>query len=210
MSEEKKVKKGKKSEGISRRDLLKMGGVAGAAVGLAAAAGAGYVSGQDYDSYTGWERYTHGEGMFFDREPFRVDKPTYNVVGEQTRIPYVEYLFGRLGLMGRIMYARPGEEPKWKPEMGVDAMPEPLKSFFKKNPDKLKTHMEAMAASRKQRSDWHKYEDRYVIADAYSTANSMQLRANFLQIPGSLLRSGISGWLVKRSMNSSAPNMPPS
>lgn len=179
MNKDKPELKGKKTGGISRRELLKLGGVAGAAVGLAAAAGAGFASGRDYDSYTGWERYTHGEGMFFNREPFRVDKPTYDVVGEQTRIPYVEYLFGRLGLMGQIMYAREGEEPAWKPVMGVDAMPEPLKTFFKNNPEKLKVHLEAMEAGRKQRAEWPKYEDRYAIAEAFSFANSMQLRAGF-------------------------------
>ncbi len=63
------------------RAILKTGGLLGAIAGLNAISVAGYFSGRDYGSYTGWERYTHGAGMFFNREPFRrINPPGFALV----------------------------------------------------------------------------------------------------------------------------------
>jgi hypothetical protein len=59
------------------RSILKIGGLLGALLGLIGISVAGYFAGKDYDSYTGWQRFTHGAGMFFNRRPFRKDRPTH-------------------------------------------------------------------------------------------------------------------------------------
>ena len=59
----------------AHRTILKIGGLVGAVLGLIGISVAGYFAGKDFGSYTGWERYTHGSGMFFNRKPFRKDKP---------------------------------------------------------------------------------------------------------------------------------------
>ncbi|GAG53504.1 unnamed protein product, partial [marine sediment metagenome] len=55
------------------------------------------------DSYTGWERYTHGAGMFFNRKPFRKDSPTYGLVEETRRLRWEESLIGRMSTMRLLM-----------------------------------------------------------------------------------------------------------
>ena len=57
-------------DGISRT-LLKTGGLIGALLGIVGISIAGFLAGRSYDSYTGWERFTHGGGMFFNRKPFQ-------------------------------------------------------------------------------------------------------------------------------------------
>lgn len=163
--------------GISRRKFLKIGGLAGSAVSLAGVAGAGYIAGKDTDSYTGWERYTHGGGQFFNRKPFERDNPTYEVAGKTRRINYIENIFSRNGDMYRLMYPGDGSAG-WSPEQGIDKLPEPLKSFYKKKPESLELFKETMEASKEQRKNWGKYKYRYAIADAWSDANSAPLRGN--------------------------------
>ncbi len=166
-----------KNKGLSRRDFLKIGGLAGAGLGVAGVAGAGYVAGKDTDSYTGWERYTHGDGQFFNRKPFFVDHPTYEVVGETQRMHTVEDIFSRNRLLRRTM--RPGKgggKPQWTREMGVESLPEPLKSYYTKNPQSFVEFWKTIEASEKQRENWEKYKFQFAIADAWSHANSSSLR----------------------------------
>jgi hypothetical protein len=72
-------------DGVSR-SLLKGGGFLCAILGVIGISIAGYLTGKSYDSYTGWERYTHGAAMFFNRKPFRKDKPTYGVTDKTRRV----------------------------------------------------------------------------------------------------------------------------
>lgn len=93
------MKDKKKLKDLSRRDFLKIGGIVGTGLSLLGVAGAGLAAGKDTDSYTGWERYTHGDGQFFNRKPFEVDQaPTIEKVGETRRINSAEQLFYRMGL----------------------------------------------------------------------------------------------------------------
>ena len=54
------------------------------------------LAGRSYDSYTGWERFTHGAGMFFNRKPFQKDGPTYERAEHHRRVAWVETFEGRL------------------------------------------------------------------------------------------------------------------
>jgi len=76
---------------------------------------AGYFAGKDYGSYTGWERYTHGAGMFFNRKPFEKETPTYEKTDQHRRMYWVENLEGRLKGMMMLMHPPDGSEPKWTP-----------------------------------------------------------------------------------------------
>ncbi|MGD8985588.1 MAG: hypothetical protein PVH99_13280 [Desulfobacteraceae bacterium] len=77
------------------RSLLKAGGLIGALLGIIGISLAGYVSGKSYDSYTGWERYTHGAGMFFNRKPFHKDRPTYEVTEKTLRVKWIDSILHR-------------------------------------------------------------------------------------------------------------------
>ena len=158
--------------GVSRRNFLKYGGLAGTVLGIGGIAGAGYKAGKGYDSYTGWERYHHGAGQFFNRKPFRVDKATYGVEGETRRVIFPEILFSRLVIIGGLLRPKDGSRPKWNPGMGIDALPdEDLKNYYMQNPESLKLLMKFFQAAGKQRASWEKYKFKYALADAWSTAN---------------------------------------
>jgi reductive dehalogenase len=154
------------------RSLLKAGTLIGALLGLAGISMAGYLSGKSYDSYTGWERFTHGAGMFFNRKPFRKEKPTYGITGNTRRINWEENLNSRLGTMVHLMMPPDGSAPKWSPDNGPEALPEPVRSFFLENGEKYRLTLECFALIKKQHEDWPKYADRYAIIDAYTNALS--------------------------------------
>jgi len=85
--------KNKFRNNLNRRDFIKFGGLAGFALSLFGAAGAGYFSGKSKESYTGWGKDAYGENQFFNRKPFRRNNPTYKKVGETRRIEYLENIF---------------------------------------------------------------------------------------------------------------------
>ena len=66
---------------VSRREFLKASGIASAVASLAGTAAWAYSTGKDYDTYTGWEDVFEGGAQFFNRKPFEVDTPTYDVPG---------------------------------------------------------------------------------------------------------------------------------
>lgn len=163
---------------LSRRKFLKISGIAGSAVGLAGIAGAGYQAGKDYSSYTGWEKYTHGEGQFFNRKPFHVDSPpSYEKTGQTQRIQRVEQLFYRMGIVyPLIRKGRDGSPPKWTPEMGVEAIPDDnLKEYYKTHPSSLDEFIQTREASKVQHQNWEKYKKKYALADAWSNAHSASM-----------------------------------
>ncbi|MBW2000025.1 MAG: hypothetical protein JRJ29_18950 [Deltaproteobacteria bacterium] len=94
------------------RSLLKSGAAIGTILGIVGISIAGYYAGKSYDSYTGWERYTHGAAMFFDRKPFHKDKPTYGVTGKTRRVNWEENINGRLGTLMHLMMPPDGAQPK--------------------------------------------------------------------------------------------------
>ena len=161
---------------FNRRDFLKIGGACGAGLSLAGIAGAGLAAGKDTDSYTGWERYTHGEGQFFNRKPFEVDQaPTIEKVSETRRINAAEQLFYRIGIA--MPFLR-GMKPK-------EEMPKELSDFYREHPSDMEDMKNAFKAGQRQQQNWEKYKDRYIIADAWSEAHSRSMR-NFPPRPSGL------------------------
>ena len=157
-------------DGISR-SLLKAGGLIGAVLGIIGISIAGYVSGKTYDSYTGWERYTHGAGMFFNRKPFHKDRPTYGVTEKTLRVKWIDSILHRnLMTLLPLMMPPDGSEPKWLPDKGPDALPEPIRTFFLENEDRYMATLEAFGLAQKQHEEWPKYADRYAIIDAWANA----------------------------------------
>jgi len=156
-------------DGVSR-SLLKGGGFLCAILGVIGISIAGYLAGKSYDSYTGWERYTHGAAMFFNRKSFRKDKPTYGVTDKTRRVNWEENINGRLKTMMHLMMPPDGSPAKWTPEKGSEALPEPYRTFFLEHDDKYQLTLEAFRLIKKQQEEWPKYADRYAIIDAWSNA----------------------------------------
>nr|NQU92734.1 reductive dehalogenase [Bacteroidota bacterium] len=163
------------NNGFKRRNFIKILGLAGGFVTLGGAAGAGLATGKNKDSYTGFGRTEYGEDQFFNRNPFVVDKPTYEKVGTPRRISYVENLFKRNGEMYRLLYPRNKEDVPWSFEQGVETLPEPLKSFYTEHPGALSEFKKSMEKGKEQRSNWHQYENKFLLADAWSNAHASPL-----------------------------------
>ncbi len=153
------------------RTLVKMGGLFGAVLGIIGIGVAGYFAGKSYDTYTGWERYTHGAGQFYNRKRFRRDRPTYGVEEKTKRLSYIENLAGRMRALRELMIPLDKGEPKWSPEMGIEGLPEPLKDFFKKHEDKYKPTLKAFELLGLQKANWKNFKTQLAVADAWSVAN---------------------------------------
>ena len=87
------------------RALLKVCGGLAAVLGLVGIAAAGYFAGRDYDSYTGWERYTHGAGMFYNRKPFQREAPTYEKTDQARRLNWEDSLANRMGILRSLVHS---------------------------------------------------------------------------------------------------------
>ncbi len=156
----------KKLAKLDRRDFLKIGGLFSAGLGFLGVAGAGLAAGKNTDSYTGWERYTHGDGQFFNRKPFEVDQaPTIEKVSETRRINSAEQLFYRIGMA----------MPFIKEKKAMSDMPERLAQFYKEHPNDMEEMKKAFEAGAQQRKNWSIYKDRYAIADAWSNAHASSM-----------------------------------
>ena len=156
-------------DGVSRT-ILKIGSLVGAVLGILGMAVAGYLAGRDYDSHTGWERYTHGAGMFYNRKPFRRERPTYSVDGPTRRINWEESFIGRMTTMISYMDPPDGSAPKWSPDMGVEGVPEPFRGYFTKHPERYDAMLENMGLVLQQMGNWEKFKTRFAIADAWSSS----------------------------------------
>lgn len=148
---------------FSRRDFLKIGGLAGAALTVAGTAGAAYVTGTDKDTYTGYESF-EGAQQTFPREKYEFDGPAYSPV-EKVRRPgrYTDLVFMRVAIFGQKLQAG------WKKEDGFDALGEPLASWYKEFPDQLDLDIECTLRTIPNAEKDHKvYDDYFMLADAYA------------------------------------------
>jgi epoxyqueuosine reductase len=152
------------------RIMLKTGGLLGPILGIIGISVAGYFAGKDYGSYTGWERYTHGAGMFFNRKPFQKASPTYKAEGTTRRVEWVESYMGRGAIMRELMIPSDGSEPKWHPGMGVEALPEPVKSYFRDHGESYNMFFANVELMMHQMGNWEKYETQFALADAWSAS----------------------------------------
>jgi hypothetical protein len=139
------------------RTFVKMGGLFGAILGIIGIAVAGYFAGKSYDSYTGWERYTHGAGQFYNRKRFRRDQPTYGIEEKTKRLSYIENLAGRMRALRELMVPLDKREPKWSPEMVIEGLSEQLKDFFEKHEDKYKPTLNSFKFLCQQKANWKNF-----------------------------------------------------
>jgi reductive dehalogenase len=157
--------------GISR-SILKTGSLLAAIFSIIGIALAGYFAGKSYDSHTGWERHHHGAGQFYNRKPFRKDQPTYGVTEETTRLNWEESLFNRLSTLKSLVHPPDGGEPKWVPPMGIDALPDPIRGFFKENEERYKNTLKTLQLMDQQVANWENFNVQFAIADAWSNAHA--------------------------------------
>ena len=136
-------------DGVAR-PLLKTGAFLAALLGIIGVSFAGYMAGKSYDSYTGWERFTHGAGQFFNRKPFHKESPTYEKTDQHSRLRYVDNLSGRLKSLMMLIHPPDGSESKWSPPMGMDALPEPLKGFYIEDQEAYPQMLKALDLMKKQ------------------------------------------------------------
>jgi epoxyqueuosine reductase len=157
-------------DGMSR-SILKHGSFLAAILGIVGISIAGFLAGKNYDSYTGWERFTHGAGQFFNRKPFRKESPTYEKTDQHDRLHHVDNLIARIkSLVILTVPSQGGGEPEWSPAMGTEALPEPLKTYYLKDNAAYNQTLKALRFMQKQKADWPKWETRFAIADYWSKA----------------------------------------
>lgn len=158
-------------KGLSRRNLLKLAGIAGAAVQAGALVVAGKQEGKSSESYTGWESF-HPGTQFFNRKPFEFEGPAHKPIGEIRRPSHhTDYVFQRVGSFEQAYR----KHPEWTlkdPIENLELIPE-LEAFYKEFPERLewdfKTFSETIPNNRK---DSAKYRDYYLLALAYEAGFS--------------------------------------
>lgn len=156
----------------AQRSILKAAGALAAILGLVGVAVAGYAAGRGYDGYTGWERHNLGAGQFYNRKPFRKDSPTYGVTDETIRLKWEDILFNRLTSIRDLMRPPDGREPRWVPSMGIENLPEPLKTFFKDQPERYRLTLKSFELMEQQKANWENFNVQFAIADAWSNAHA--------------------------------------
>ncbi len=156
------------SQAMSRREMLKLGGAAGAALQLGCVAGAAFEAGRDRTSYPGWESF-EGCSQVFDRPRFAIAGAPYVKVGP-TRRPdkATEFVFARAHRLRRAM-AGSEEHPGWCADDGIDALGEPLTSYYRDHPEVLALDLQRETVIfEKAAADREKYGGYFELAEAWS------------------------------------------
>ncbi len=156
-------------KGVSRRDVLRWGGLAAAIGSVAASGAAGFATGRSADAYTGQGRTVQGEDMFFNRDPFRVDvAPMMTPVGEVTRPDWTENMLqvwydNILPMLAKKL---------WNPSMGLEAMPNKyLVKYYTENPDRYESLVERIGLQMQRVEYFNSVAyKQFAIADAYNMA----------------------------------------
>jgi len=153
-------------QGMSRRDFLKIAGLAGAAVQAGAFVAGGTAAGSSSETYTGWESYNPGT-QFFNRKPFEVEYPNFTPVAEVRRPSHMtDYVFGRVAVFQGALE----KNPEWTIDDPIDDLgfPPPMIAFYKKFPERLewdyKTFTETIPRNREDRQQYGAY---YTLIDVY-------------------------------------------
>lgn len=146
---------------MDRRQFLKATGAASAAMGSVGLGFFGYEAGRDPESYTGWETH-EGAQQTFNRKRYAHDFPHYKKVGPTSRADArTDVIFYRRGDFIR----------SWKDKTGIEGLPEHLQEYYRKHPDVLDQDLYLMKEIfPKQRADYRKYRDKFILASAWSNA----------------------------------------
>lgn len=151
---------------MSRRDFLKIAGLAGAAVQAGAFVVGGNAAGSSSETYTGWESYNPGT-QFFNRKPFEVEGPVFTPIAEVRRPSHLtDYVFGRVATFQSALEANPG----WTIDDPIEDLgfPPPLNEFYKKFPERLEwdytTFTETIPNNSEDRKVYGAY---YTLIDVY-------------------------------------------
>jgi len=154
-------------KGISRRDFLKIGGLAAVAVQAGSLTAAGIAAGKDSESYTGWESFNPGT-QFFNRKPFEFDGPAYAPVSEVRRPSHItDYVFGRVQMLQEALKTH----PNWTPDNPLEdlGLHPKVVAFYNEFPERLEWDYRTITETIPQNiEDKKKYENYYKLADAYS------------------------------------------
>ncbi|WP_216636491.1 4Fe-4S dicluster domain-containing protein [Endozoicomonas ascidiicola] len=150
----------------SRRNFLKMGGLAAAGTTLVAGAGAGFVLGRDPDANVGWGRTEAGADQFFNRKPFEVDKaPTLIEVAPIERPEWSDFLFNRLPVLSNAIAGG------WNPESGWEAIEDDrVRDYYSRYPERWPEMAQAFREMDTRREHREKYRDRFALAWAHGNA----------------------------------------
>ena len=159
MSEEKNAK-------LSRRDFLKVAGLAGVAVQAGSFIAGGVATGSSSETYTGWESNNPGT-QFFNRKPFEVEGPVFEPIAEVRRPSHLtDYVFGRVATFDKALQAN----PTWTIGDPIEDLgfPPPLNAFYKKFPERLewdyKTFTETIPNNMVDRKEYGAF---YTMIDVY-------------------------------------------
>jgi len=150
----------KKPFDFNRRSFLKATGAASAALGGAGLGLFGVQSGRDPMSYSGAENL-QGATQHFNRKKYQVDSPTYEKVGETSRIDArTEVIFGR---MGRLRH--------WNEEKGLESLDPVTRKYYEVHPEDLELDLYLRKAIfPNRRKDNAEYGDEFILAEAWSHA----------------------------------------
>ncbi len=152
---------------VSRRDFLKVAGLAAAAVQAGGMVAGGIAAGKNSESYTGWES-SNPATQSFNRKPFEVAYPNFKPVAEVRRPSHLtDYVFGRVATFDAALQ----ENPDWTLDDPIEDLgfPPPLVAFYEKFPERLewdyKTFTETIPNNQKDRAVYGSYT---ALADVYS------------------------------------------
>ncbi len=187
---------------LSRRNFLKMGGIAAATATVGAAAGAGFVAGRDPDANVGWGRTEAGKDMYFNREPFRVDKaPCLNIAGPIERPEWGDFLFNRVMSMGGSMH-----KDGWKPNKDWQQIPDPrVREYYSRYPERWPEMLLSFREKVKHDANLEKHRDRFALAWAYSGAFGTGLHSNFPPVPTAHPDEDDFKWVKREPMEFQSP-----
>ncbi len=154
-------------KGVSRRDFLKIAGLAGAAVSAGGFFLGGKAQGASSETYTGWESFNPAT-QFFNRKPFEFEGPAHTPVSEVRRPSHItDYVFGRVAMFEQA-YAK---NPDWTLDDPIEdlGVPPPVVAFYKEFPERLewdyRTFSLTIPTNMQDRMEYGAYA---TLADAYS------------------------------------------
>ena len=185
---------------ISRRNFLKIAGLAGALVQAGGFVAGGLAAGKDSETYTGWESFNPGT-QFFNREPFEFEGPAHTPVSEVRRPSHItDYVFGRVAMFESAYNAN----PSWTLDDPIEdlGLIPPVLAFYKEFPERLEWDMKTFSETIPTNvQDKKVYGNYYMLAEAYSSGFSTHGRV----IPGPTAPPEVSDFAMPGSITPDNP-----